>query len=122
MHLFRDILDKQLLDREEQEIGRVDGIVAELNSGAPPVITDMVLGAVPLARRFGRRAERWIEKLHARWSVRRSARFHIPWSKVMETHHRHIIVDLEVKETAAYDWERWLRAHVIGMIPGSGRK
>ena len=122
MHVFRDLLDKQLLDREGEPLGRIDGIVAEVVAGEPPVIVDFQMGFVPLSRRVGRRAEEWIEALHRRWSVRRAARYHIPWSKVLEVHMHHIQVDLEVKESAASDWERWLRTHVIGRIPGSGKQ
>jgi hypothetical protein len=82
----------------------------------------MQLGFVTIARRLGTHAEGWAEALHRRWSVRRSARYGIPWSKVVEVHMHHIMVDLDEEETVAFDWERWLRKNVIGKIPGSGKK
>ena len=38
MDLARDILDKQVVDRHETKMGKVDGLVAELREGAPPRI------------------------------------------------------------------------------------
>jgi hypothetical protein len=121
MHIMRDLLDEQLLDRDENELGRVDGIVVELRPNAPPRVVELQLGFVTLARRFGKRAESWIEALHRRTSVRRSARYSIPWSAVAEVHMHHLKVDVAGEETPALDWERWLRKNVIGRIPGSGK-
>ena len=56
---------------------------------------------------------------HKRFGVRRSARFGIPWSAVIESTVRHVKVDLCAEETVAYDWERWLRKHVVERIPGA---
>ena len=122
LHVLRDLLDDQIVDRGCNPIGRVDSILAELRDGAPPRVVELQLGFVPLARRFGLRAERWMEALHKRFSVRRSARYGIPWEKVTEIHAHHIEVDLDVEDTVAADWERWFRQNVIGRIPGSGRK
>ena len=121
MHLFRDILDKQLVDRNEEPFGRVDGIVLEVRDGAPPRVLQLTLGAVPLAGRLGQRVQRWVEAAHRRWSVRRSATYGIPWNAVREVHFHHLKVDVDQNETPACDWERWLRTHVIGRIPGSGK-
>ncbi len=34
LHLVRDVLDKQLVDREGRPFGKVDGIVLEVRDGA----------------------------------------------------------------------------------------
>ena len=119
MHVVRDLLDKQIVDREEERVGRVDGIVATLAPGQPPRIVQLEIGFVPLARRISRRVERWVEAAHKRWSVRRSARYHIDWTDVLEHNIHHVKVDVDVEKTPAYDWERWLRRHIIGKIPGA---
>ena len=33
MHMIRDVLDKQVVDRNQVKIGKVDGIVAQLRQG-----------------------------------------------------------------------------------------
>ena len=118
--LMRDVLDKLLCDRDDEALGRVDAIVAELRDDAPPRVTELQLGFVPLARRIGPRTARLVEALHRRWSVRRAARFGIPWSKVVKHDRHQITVDVVADETPARDWDRWLRRNVIGRIPGSG--
>ena len=118
MHLLREILDKQVLDRDDYELGRVDGIVVEVRDGAPPRVVRLELGFVPLARRIGRRFERMAESLHKRMGVRRSARYELPWEWVIERNVHHLKVNVAAEETPAYDWERWLRAHIVEKIPG----
>ena len=109
MHVIREVLDMQIVDRDEERVGRVDGIVAELREGEPPVIVALELGFVTIARRIHRRLESVAEALHKRWGVRRSARYHIPWSDVTEINLHHVRIDACAEETVAFDWERWLR-------------
>jgi hypothetical protein len=119
VHVIRELLDKQIVDRDEERLGRVDGIVAELVDGEPPRIVQLELGFVPLARRISRRLETLAMRAHKRWSVRRSAHYHIDWETVLEVNVHHVKVDLCVDDTPAYDWERWLATNVIGRIPGA---
>ena len=121
MLLVRDLLDRQLVDREGEPMGRVDAVILEPREGAPPRVVELQLGFVPLARRIGPRVAAWVERMHRRWSVRRSARYSIPWSDVLEVHQRHIQVNVSAADTPAHDWERWLRRHLIERIPGSGK-
>ena len=120
--VMRDLLDKQLVDRDREPLGRIDAIVMELRDGAPPCLVEFQVGLVPLARRFGRRAEVLAAALHRRWSVRRAARTEIAVSKVLEIDHHHIQVDLSAKDSTATDWERWLRRNLIDRLPGSGKE
>jgi len=118
MHVARDILDRQLVDRDDKRLGRVDSVVAELREGRPPRILQFDLGFVPLARRISRRAERFAEVVHKRLNVRRSARYGVPWSAVLDISPRCIKVDVEADKTVAYDWENWLRRHVVTKLGG----
>jgi hypothetical protein len=36
MDLFRDILDKQIIDHRQEPMGKVDGLVLELTDEGPP--------------------------------------------------------------------------------------
>jgi sporulation protein YlmC with PRC-barrel domain len=122
VHVARELLDKQIVDRDGTRLGRVDALVAELRAGRPPRIVQFELGFVPLARRIHRRLEALAEACHRRWSVRRSARYHIDWTRVIEIDAHQVVVDVKADETVALDWERWLRRHVIGRIPGASQK
>jgi len=120
MDLLRDILDKQIIDRDSTSLGRVDGIVLELRDNAPPRIDAIELGLAVLARRLGPRAERIVNEIRRRWSIRREGRYAIPWPLVAEVNEHHIKVEVVAKETPAFEWENWLRRHVIRKLPGSG--
>ena len=116
--LVRDVLDKQIIDREETKMGRVDGIVLAIDD-AQPRIDHLELGFAVLARRLHPRLERWLQSLRERWSVRRSARQIIPWDKVSDLTTHHLQVDLKAWDTPAFDWERAARK-LVRKIPGSG--
>lgn len=119
MDLLRDILDKQVVDREQVKIGKVDGLVAELRPGKPPRIVAIELGAVTLARRLGARSGRWTAQLAARLGGKRHGEPHrIAWNKVQDIG-VDIQFDIDVRETSIFAWQDWLRDHVIGRIPGA---
>jgi sporulation protein YlmC with PRC-barrel domain len=118
MDLVRDVLDKQLVDREGEKMGRVDGVVLEIRADGPPRVDALELGFVVLAGRIHPRVEGWFEKIRSRWSVRKTARYRIPWSQVQEIDPHQIQIDVRVLDTPAYDWEIWLRHHVIRHLPG----
>jgi sporulation protein YlmC with PRC-barrel domain len=116
--LARDVLDKQVVDREGIKMGRVDGLVLEVRDGEPPRVEAVDMGFVVLARRIHPRVERWLERLRRALSVRRTARYRVPWSQVIEVNQHHVKLDVEAQATPAFDWERWLRNHVVAKVPG----
>ena len=120
LEIVRDLLDKQIVDCEETKMGRADGLVLEVERGKQPRIDHIELGFTVLARRLGPRIERWFTALRKRWSVRRTARQIVPWSSVDDITSYEIKLDVKAIDTPAFDWERWLRDHVIAKIPGAG--
>jgi sporulation protein YlmC with PRC-barrel domain len=119
MELVRDLLDKQVVDRKQTKIGKVDGIVMQLQPGAQPRITFIEIGAISLARRLGRRMEHFVSRIWGQLGGEKSRKPHrIPWSKV-----RDIGVDVEVnvdvQDTRIFAWQVWLRDKVICRIPGA---
>lgn len=118
MDLIRDVLDKQLRDRNMQNMGKVDGIVLELRDNAPPRVAYLEVGPPVLARRLGERLSAWIARIDRRFGDGRGAAYRIPWSLV-----RPGIIDLEVnvdvEDTPAYAFERWLRRTIVCRIPGA---
>jgi hypothetical protein len=119
MHVFRDILDKQLTDKFDCKMGRVDGLVGRVRDGAPPVIEGIELGMTRIAERAHTGLGRWIESASRRIGVRRTARYVVPWSKVQSVDDREIRVTVDSEAMASSDWEWWLRKNVIARIPGS---
>ncbi len=118
MHLVRDILDTQLVDREGQGLGRVDGILLRLRDGAPPRFVAMEVGAVTLARRIHPAVARVV-----RWLVRRVAPVRVRAVRYAPQLIRDVGVDVEIDVVASDDprllrVEKWLSRHVVARIPG----
>jgi hypothetical protein len=116
MDLGRQVLDQQLVDRSELDMGKVDGIVLELRDPDLPRIAALLTGGHLLAHRLhpaiGRLAV-WL----GRWvAPGRREPLRIPWSKV-----RKIGVDVKVDISAdeAMPWEHWVRDHIVRRIPGA---
>jgi hypothetical protein len=122
IELARDVLDKQLVDRDGTKMGRVDGLVLLLDDDGRPRVDHLQLGFVVLARRVHPRLEKWLQKIRERWSVRKTARQIVEWEKVTELTTGHIKVDLIARETPAFDWERWLRDKIVMHLPGAGKE
>jgi sporulation protein YlmC with PRC-barrel domain len=116
--VVRDLLDKQLVDREGEALGRVDGIVMAYSADAPPRITHFELGAQTLARRLPRPFRSALSVL-ARWlTPRGNDPYRIEVSRILQLG-RVITIDIDGRRSAARDTERWVRDHIIARIPGS---
>ena len=121
MDLIRDVLDKQVRDRRGQKMGKVDGIVLELHQDGPPRVAFLEIGPVTLAGRLGPWAARLMQAIDVGFGVSDGAPLRIPFAKVGEVG-IDVKVDVEAEHTRAWDWERWLRRHVIDRIPWSGSR
>ena len=118
MNLIRDCLDKQLVDRNDCNIGKCDGIVMTLESGRQPEITHIEIGAVTQACRIHPRFGRWLEALVRRWGEAGQDPFRVPWPKVVVTGVT-VTVGVDGEKTPAMAWEQWLRRNIVGRIPGA---
>ena len=116
--LVRDVLDKQLVDRNETRMGRVDGLVLAIDGEGQPRVDHIELGFVVLARRIHPRLESWIVRLREHWSVRRSARQIVPWTTVIDLDSSRVQLDVDALKTPAFDWERAFRKF-LKKLPGS---
>jgi sporulation protein YlmC with PRC-barrel domain len=118
MDVVREILDKQLLDEDDENMGRVDGLILELREGRPPRIAYIEQGGVTLARRLPGVLERLVSALARQWSPKGGKPNRIPWEHV-----QHIGIALKLDEEAdrspALASEHWVRDHIILRIPGA---
>jgi hypothetical protein len=119
MDLIHDVLDKQLKDASDQPIGRVDGIVMQIEPGEQPRVVRIETGFPTLFARLHPRLGRCVAAFGRRYGLRRGKVTRIPWSKLddigIEVH-----VKLEGPRTRALAWEQWLKRHIMSHIPGSG--
>jgi hypothetical protein len=118
LHLFRDILDKQLVDQAECRMGRVDGLIGRVRSDGPPVIECMEVGMATLVRRLHPRLGDWAVALSKRLGVRATPHYRIEWSRVKSVDSHQIQVMVDTEREPSNDWEWWLRTHVVDKIPG----
>jgi hypothetical protein len=120
--LMRDVLDKQLLDRDGKPVGRVDGIILVLGSSTtPPRVTQIEAGITTLAKRVQPRLADWCRSIARKWGLRRGRSVRIAWAKI-ELIEKELKLDLTAERSELLVWERWLRDHVIRRIPGGARK
>ncbi|HKT59883.1 MAG TPA: hypothetical protein VJQ46_07510 [Gemmatimonadales bacterium] len=114
MELGRMVLDQQVMDRHDRFMGKVDGIVLEVRPGEPARVSDIVIGGTTLLWRLRRTLAR---RLEARLGSEGHAD-RIPWKRVLRVG-IDVKVDVDAKQSPALHWERWVRDHVIGRIPGA---
>jgi len=107
MDLMRDCLDKQLEDSNKRRMGRVDGIILEVEDGRQPRVAYIEVGVKTLMNRFSSRLARLA-----------SEPYRIAWGKVKVGLNK-VVADVEAEKTPALEWELWLRKKVIGRIPGA---
>jgi hypothetical protein len=117
MDVFRDILDKQLLDRKGIKMGKVDGLVMTMSPRARPRIAFIEMGSITLARRLGPRTARFVARLGALFGGDSSRQpFRVASDKI-----RNIGVDIEltidVESTPLNIWHERLRRHILNRIP-----
>ena len=118
MNLGQHLLDQQVIDRNSELMGKVDGIVVELRDGRPPRVARLVIGGGTAARRVHLRFGTWLLKWRRRWGPRNDGPLEVPWSKVRKIG-VDVKVDLEAERTTAFAWEHWIRDHIIARIPGA---
>lgn len=116
--VIRDLLDKQLVDREGEPLGRVDGIVMSYSADAPPRLTHFEMGAQTLAPRLPRPFQGMLAWLGQRLSPRSGPPYRIETSRIIQLG-RTIKVDIDGTRSAARETERWVRDHIVARIPGS---
>jgi len=107
MDLIRDCLDKQLEDSNKRRMGRVDGIILDVEDGRQPRVAYIEVGVKTL-----------MSRLSPRLASLATEPYRIAWSKV-KVGLNTVVVDVEAEKTPALEWELWLRKKVIGRIPGA---
>ena len=119
MDLVRDVLDKQLLDRHGQHMGKVDGIVLELREDGPPRVVALEVGVTVLLRRLWDGLGEAVALIERRLGIRDGEPVEIPVSKIRQAG-IDVRLDLTASETEALAWERWVADHIVRRLPWSG--
>jgi hypothetical protein len=118
VHLSRNVIDTQLVDRHQQKIGRIDELLLELEEGKPPRVATIVISGAARARRVGGWMVACHRAVHALLGQRAEHESRVPFDAVRciaDT----IELDVEGNTLESLRLERWLSEHVIGRIPGA---
>jgi sporulation protein YlmC with PRC-barrel domain len=118
MNLGQAVLDQQVIDRQCELMGKVDGIVLELREGKPPRVARLVIGGGTAASRVHPRFGAWLIRWRRRFGPKNDGPLEVPWSKVLKIG-IDVQVDVDAKRTTAWAWETWVHDHIIGRIPGA---
>jgi hypothetical protein len=121
INVVRDLLDKQLIDRNECELGRVDGVVIEIPANGQPRVVQLELGGPVLAERVGKWAIGPTRAFAKRFGPKRVAPVKFDWSKVTQLG-RDIHLDVDAEKSPARAWEKWVDKVLIDKIPGAKGK
>jgi hypothetical protein len=116
MLLVHEILDKQLLDRHREKMGRVDGIVLELRDGEPPRVAAIEVGGTTLARRLHPALAGVARGVGSMWRSHTHSATRIPW-EIVHRNDNVVEADVDGLATPSLAWELWLRRHVIAHLP-----
>ena len=121
VRLVHDVLDAQLVDRNQQKIGRVDALTIELRDGRPPRVADVLIGGPVRAARVGRWMVWLSHAMRALTRIRVAGVDRVPFRKmrcVADT----VVLDVECHELQSHQLEDWLAEHVVCRIPGAGSR
>ena len=110
MDLVRDVLDKQVVDRNGREMGRVDAIVLEARPGKPPLVRAIEIGPEVLARRLHPALGGLAVTIEEILGVADRRPIRIPFTQV-DVRAR-VVADVTVGETGAGNVENRVRAEV----------
>jgi sporulation protein YlmC with PRC-barrel domain len=114
-----DLLDRQILDRDGEPVGKVDDVELDVDADGTPYVAALLVGQQALGQRIGGRLGGWIAGTARRLSPDYDrGPIRIPYDLVSELNSA---VNLSVHRQLLPDppLETWLRDHLIGRIPGA---
>lgn len=116
-----DLLDRQVVDRRGESVGKVDDLELELPAdGGPPRVTALLLGPQAQGPRIGGRLGRWMAAAGSTLSGT-AVPYRIPFQLVARFD---VSIHLSVEEhelPGAGRAEGWLKDHFIDRVPGGRR-
>ncbi|MGC4808836.1 hypothetical protein [Micromonospora sp. DT233] len=121
MQLGRQLLDRQIVDRDGRLVGRVDDVEFGLDADGVPYLTALLSGEGALGPRIGGRSGRLLVAVAGLFVAdppvppRR-----IPYPLV-ERVDSAVRLRARLDELPASEMERWVRHHLIDRIPGADR-
>ena len=117
MDVVRDVLDKNVVDRNGREMGRVDGIVLEQAPGEPPRLGAILIGPTVVASRVHSSLERIVRSVERWLGVEAMRPISVAWSEIDDIDRR-VRLRLAIGDTTAAEVEKRLRRWLL-RLPGT---
>jgi hypothetical protein len=111
------VLDKQVVDRNGREMGRVDGILAEHEERKPPRLAAVLIGPAALGDRLSPRIGRWVRWVEKRAALAEGRPVRIACSEIADVGAK-VVLRIAVGNTTVDVVEQRLRRWLV-KIPGS---
>ncbi len=118
IHASLDLLDRQIVDCDDELVGKVDDVELSHPGEGPVRLTALLLGPQAYGQRLGGRLGRWIASAGARLAGT-SEPVRIPVELVDEVG---VSITLTVRASEIERVDRldhWLRDHLVRRIPGA---
>ena len=117
MDLVRDLLDKQVVDRNGRELGRVDSIILDVRSDGTAVVSGIEIGLIACARRLHLFLERCARAIETILAVDPQRPVRIQMSQIVDFD-KDIKVDVAATDTPVVQVEQRAR-RIVSSIPGA---
>ena len=117
MDVVADILDREVMDRNGREMGRVDGILLDSTPGEPPRLAAILIGPSVLGDRVHPRLGGLVRVIERFFNLNRNRPARIDFADISEIG-RKVRLRLTVGDTEVDAVERRLR-HWVRRVPGS---
>jgi sporulation protein YlmC with PRC-barrel domain len=115
--IVRDLLDKQVVDRNGQELGRVDSVILELHSDGSATVSAIEVGLISFARRLHPFLGRGARAIEVVLGLDPGRPVRIPFSKIIDFD-KDVKVDLTTTDTPVTAVEQQAR-RLVSSIPGA---
>lgn len=119
--LVRDVLDNQVVDRNQVKVGKVDGIALQLRQNRPPRVVAITLDMPTAFRRVSRRLGDGLAALQAWLAPELTGATRIRFEHVTKAG-IDVQVDIDATKTNAFVWETWLNGRFVARLPGGNRR
>ena len=121
LQLGRQLLDRQIVDRDGRLVGKVDDVEFAVDADGYPYVAFLLTGQAALARRIGGRTGRFLVAVADRLADDPPVRpLRIPFAQVARIDSA-VRLRIRADELPRPPAEAWLRRHLIDRIPGADR-
>lgn len=121
LHLDRELLDRQIVDRHGRLVGNVDDVAFGVDADGVPYLRALLTGQTALGQRVGGRLGRCLTWLADRFTDQPPARpLEVPFHLVVEVNSA-VVLGVAAAQLPEPPMELWLRRNLVDRIPGAGR-